>query len=279
MKKKEQLEKKGNREQTFLERYKSDEKYKAKVQLVGYGVLVAGLILYVNVASIGSGGSFENTIIDSDTSFRENLGNNISEDTDLLKRIKDNYEYDIKVSFQKSIDEESVDNTIRYTGKRYLNNTVIEKEDNEGNGIYYKVDSLYFIKDMEEFTTVNEEKVYNIIDSDFLEYSSFAKYLDKSSLDHVTDYSSGKKEYVYHLKIKDIMHDVKNLDDVIEIKIVEENEELIIDVDYSKLMKETNNDISACSVHYLFKNIGKVDSFVVFEKKGDVDNTSEDSTN
>ena len=48
---------------TFFERYKTDKKFSAKVQLSGYGVFLLVLIVFLNVGAMNSGSTVGNNVI------------------------------------------------------------------------------------------------------------------------------------------------------------------------------------------------------------------------
>lgn len=262
-------EKNVEKKWTFLEKYKTDKKYKAKVELIGYGILILVLIVYLNIASLSSVPGTVQNIIPTGNSDGDVKEENSLEKSDLLKKMDDNYEYDVQVSFQKKEEENTaIDDSrlqVRYAGKRYDNHTIIQKEDKTETGNYYKIDSLYFVQEGEEYQSVKEDIVYDVIDSGFVEFDSLLKYLEQASLDHITNYSTGKKEYVYHLKVKDVVTNYSNSVDMVEFYVLDENEELSIRVDYSVLMKAMAMDISFCEVQYIYKNIGNVEKFEYFQ--------------
>ena len=280
MKKDNSKEKKVEKELTFLEKYKTDKKYKAKVELIGYGILILALIVYLNIASLSSTpGTVQNIIPtgNSDESVEEETS---LEKSDLLKKMDDNYEYEVQVSFQKK-EEENTDLDdgrlqIRYAGKRYDNHTVIEKEEETGVVNYYQIDSLYYVQEGEEYQSIKKDVVYDVIDSDFVEFDSLLKYLEQASLDHITNYSTGKKEYVYHLKVKDVVNHYSNSVDMVEFYVLDENEELSVRVDYSVLMKAMDMDISFCEVQYTYKNIGNVEKFEYFQVVYETENSQDE---
>ena len=93
-----------------------------------------------------------------------------------------------------------------------------------------------------------------------MELDNFLKLLDKASLDHVTDYSSGKKEYVYHLKVKDVFVNYQK-EDIISIDINEENEVLTIFIDYTNLLYAVDELVEKCELEATYTEIGKIEKF------------------
>ena len=83
--------------ESFFERYKSDKKFSAMVQLGGYGVFLLGLIIYLNVTGMHGGSTTGNNIntVGSGTLNEENTS---VDDISLLEKLGNNYNYDIKIS-------------------------------------------------------------------------------------------------------------------------------------------------------------------------------------
>lgn len=255
---------------SFLEKMKSDKKYNAKVQLIVYGVFIVILIIYVNISSMGGSVSKGNSLLNN---FIENdkFQNTTKDQKSLLEQVEDNFCFDVVVEIKKKNEEKDEDHKIRFVGKSYNNTQEISKESGNDNFYYYKLDERYYNKD-EEISLIAEDVVYDLIDGEYIEINSILKLLDKASLDHVTDYSSGKKEYVYHLKVRDIIVSYQD-DELIEIKAQEENNTLTINVDYTKLLKVVDDSILECQLDAVITEIGEVEEFFVFDNNVD-QNTS-----
>lgn len=248
--------KKEENQENFFYKYKNDKKYKAKVELTGYVVFILLIILFVNIASLGNNTPSSNHLINKIPS----NGNNTTTEVEkhLLETITNNYQYDINVNITK-ITEENI--LYRYHGKSYKNTLEINKEFNNTTTNYYKVDNYYYQKNGEEYTIIPKEEIYDLISNDYIELDNLLEYLEEASLDHVTNYSNGKREYVYNLYIRDIVISNKT-DEIVTINIIEENNTLNISVDYFNLIKETDNTIKECKVTYLFSNINKIEEFL-----------------
>lgn len=259
---------------SFFHKMKNDKKYSAKVQLMGYGILIVLLVLYLNVSSMNSSGSGVNTIIGDINNSGSEIKNTDKDDTTLLKNVSDNYSYGMVIDIDKKSmnteteEEIGVEHVIRYTGKSYGNKLEINKVANEQQTLYYKVDDNYYSKVDNVTSFVKDSNVYDAIDKEYIELDNILKLMDKASLDHVTDYSSGKKEYVYHLKVKDVIVSYQ-LEDVVEINVEEENGILKIKIDYSNLFKVIDNSILEFELEATITEIGEVEDFevVVNEKE------------
>lgn len=255
---------------SFFEKMKTDKKYNAKVQLIGYGVFIVALVIYVNIASLGSSPS-GNSIIGNDIDSDYLLGNKEETSGSLLENIKNNYRYEVGLYIKTKVqgeqeEQELVDSQVRYVGKSYENQLEITKEDTTGNNLYYKVDERYYSKTDYGMEFTQEEVVYDLIDSEYIELDGILALIDKASLDHVTDYSTGKKEYVYHLKVRDIIVSYK-LEDVVEIKVEEENGVLSISVDYSSLIHVVDESIEECKLEAKITDIDKIEEFLVLNEE------------
>lgn len=265
-----------NEEQmSFFKKMKTDKKYNAKVQLIGYGILIVFLIVYANITSainIPSNSIIVDDFVDS--KLDDNISNS-NNDVSLLRSVDDNYKYDtvLEIEKKKTDDIEVSDNyKVRYFGKSFKNKLEITKEDSLSSLLYYKVDNRYYLKDGDDISLTEEDVIYDLISYDYIELDSIFNLIDKASLDYVTDYSSGKKEYLYHLKVKDVIVSYK-LEDVVDISIVEENDILKINVDYSNLIKVVNDEFEKCSLEIVITDISKVEDFLVLD---DVENTYEE---
>lgn len=235
--------KKNKNDESFFTRVATDEKYKAKVELMGYGVFILVIIVFANISALKNN-HFKNTINEIQNDDNEQIYEEVEKDINInIESINDNYEYKINLNYN---DEEII-----YTGKRYKDDTLIINGDNK----YYKLDNKYY-KDNE---IIDASSIYKI-DSDYLEYEYIKKYLKNAQLDHKTEYSSGKKEYLYNLEVKNIIRTIAS-NDIIEIKVGIEEEKINITIDYSNLYKNLNkNDKVIVNIEYT--NINKIEEFV-----------------
>lgn len=258
------------KEISFIEKMRSDKKYSAKVQLIGYGIFVMVLVIYLNISSMGSGSATQgNNIINNnnDGDVSENI-DQVSGKISLLESVNDNFSYDMVIEVKRNnVDtklEEEME--LKYSGRVFDNQLEINKIIGNVNEVYYKVDDNYYSKSDVGVEFVREEVIYDIIGSEYIELNNILELLDKASLDHVTDYSSGKKEYVYHLKVKDVIVSYQK-DDVVEIEIGEENGVIKIDIDYTNLFRVIDDSILECELEGIITNIGEVEAFTVLPDK------------
>lgn len=260
--------------QTFKEKYKNDPKYKAKVQLIGYGVFILFLIVYLNIASMGAKNTkLSNTTTKNNDNITTKENNNIETKTDKelgqwLKEIGTNYEYDVVVSSKSKNDNgEEVGTQTHYWGKTYQNKMIINKEANGSTTYFLKEDNNYYLNELDNYTLSKKGEVYSELDEDIIEFDMLNLLLKNASLDHVTNYSSGKKEYEYHLKIRDIIKTYQE-DTELSYKIVIEDNVVTVEVDYAPMINiaEPEKKQEEYKVTYLYKNMGKIEEFSGIEK-------------
>ena len=264
----------------FIDRMKNDSKYSAKIQLSIWGIFIVILVIFLNVGNAGS--SINSNNVGNVINNSSNLGeeNTFQDDTLLLENLNDNYNYDIVVNLKKkSINTETneeveLEHSIHYKGKSYNKNLEIQKTVTEVTDYYYKVDNDYYSMIDNITSSVREEVIYDLIDNDYIEINSILELINKSSLDHITEYSSGKIEQVYHYKVLSPDSSTQN-NEVVEISILEENDVLKINIDYSNLFKEIDNSITECLIEATITDINKVEEFEIVvsannEKKEEV---------
>lgn len=264
------LEKEVN-EESFWYKFKNDKQYNAKIQLMGYGIFILVIILGVNISSIGNKGNKvpSNSVIKQNTS---------KDSASVLENSANNYQYDIVMDVKYlNVNDEEVAGKITYSGKKYKDVMEITKLVDGESSLYYKKDSRYYSKTLEELDYVKEEVIYDIVSADYVEADNILNLINKASLDHVTDYSSGKKEYVYHLKIKDLVVSYQ-MEDVIEFSITEENKVMKISVDYSNLLKVIDKNIISCVVETSISRVNDIkEDEIVFQDNAN--NSSNDISN
>lgn len=240
----------------FYEKMKTDKRYNAKVQFIGYGVFILLIIIFLNVNGV-SNGNISNTINDS---VINNINDNeeVQEDNNsLLEIIDNNYSYDINISCMKGEEEFNY----RYYGKSYDKNIEINKEIDSVVSTYYEVDGYYYgLNENGEYGLLKSDVIYDLVDYKYIELDEVISLIRKANLNHVLNSSNGNKEEVYNLLVRDLVISNKS-DDVIVINVIEEDGKLSIDIDYSNLLKVFDSSISSCKVSYVYTDIGSVLEF------------------
>lgn len=243
-----------NKFSEFIEKYKTDEKYRAKTKLIGYGIFIAILILIVDIASINSSSS-ENIISLNKEKNSETNEKEVLTEENLLNRINDNYEYNIQIHLSKENEED-----ITYTGKRYKEDVEINKTYQSTTEKYIKNKEKYYRENNGQYEEITPTTIFDKVSEKYIQLSEVKTLISKAILNHETKYSTGKKEYVYDLKVKDIIKSHQDLD-TIEITVTEENNTLTIETDITKLIEKENKEIKKCFITYKYENIGNIEQF------------------
>lgn len=278
----------SNKKESFFDKVKGDKKYKAKVELIGYGIFIVVLVLGLNISSLGdnSNRSDLGNVIDKGSLNEREEENTSMDEESLLKKLSDNYSYEVLVNITKKSmnietnEEVDVESKISYKGKSYGKTKEINYINGNDKSIYYKVDDSYYSRQDNITSLVKDTQVYDVIEGKYIEMDSIKEMINKASLDYVTNFSDGRKEMVYHMLVKDFIvshHSNISVDEKIEISVIEEGEVLSIIVDYSNAYPYIDESISSCKVDVKVKDIGNVEEFDVVvsrEEVSDEENTS-----
>lgn len=255
--------------ESFFERYKRDKKFCAKVQLIFYGIFLLGLVIYLNATGMNGGSNTANNVIGNTIGSGNLEDKNASlDDSSLLEKLSNNYNYDIKIDYKKkSMDttnneELEIEHSVSYSGKSYDNKLEINKVKDNNTYLYYKVDDKYYCMIDNITSNVWDNEVYDVINNKYIEIDKILELINESSLDHVTNFSNGKKEYVYHYKVLSSKTS-SNVANIVEIEIEEDNGILDIDIDYTNLVKELDNTIVELELEAIVSNIDLVEDFEV----------------
>lgn len=200
----------------FIEKWKSDKKYQAKIKLSLYVLF----IFFVTIFAL----SGRNTSVNNIDSEKTNKVDT-SDKTNIID-IADEYKYEINISIN--------DNNYKYNGIKELNLETIYKQNNETDYKYIYIDNKYYKEISDNYILTTESEVYDIIDINYLKLDQINEYLKIST-------KTADKYIVY---LKDIILN-NTTDDYISIKI--ENEE--IEIDYTNIIKISDNTIDKCIVN------------------------------
>lgn len=200
----------------FIEKWKSDKKYQAKIKLSLYVLF----IFFVTIFAL----SGRNTSVNNIESEKTNKVDS-SDKTNIID-IADEYKYEINISIN--------DNNYKYNGIKELNQETIYKQNNEIDYKYIYIDNKYYKEISDNYILTTESEVYDIIDINYLKLDQINEYLKIST----------KTDDKYIVYLKDIILN-NTTDDYISIKI--ENEE--IEIDYTNIIKISDNTIDKCIVN------------------------------
>lgn len=263
--------------QSFFKKIKTDKKYKAKVELASYAILIVIIIIYLNISNLTNNYDYNNVSVNNTV---DNKTEDVEKEKNLLQQLKDNYNYNIDIFLKITTNAteqnnntnqnttsnnqipEIIEKKYNYNGKVYKNNLIINKNVDNNNIAYYKIDDEYYTKENETYNLTKEDTIYDLLDKKYIEFDMVKKYIEKANLDHFTTYSSGKKEYVYNLKISDVIQSYKE-NDLVEIDITIENDIITMNIDYTNLLKITDEKIFECKVTYTYKDINKIEEFTI----------------
>ena len=242
---------------SFWNKYKNDNKYKAKVQLSLYVVFIVLVIIYINVTNIGNNYNYDNSV--------NNIGNDLNDgdvDTNLFDNISNNYNYSVSVFFSEKNNDSILEKKYGYSGKRYKDNIIINKSIDNNTSTYYKIEDEYYANYNGEYKFIDNSVIYDLVNRKYIELDYVKKLIKKATLDHVTNKSNGNNNYKYSLLVRDIIQTYKG-EDVINIDINIEEQVLKIDIDYSSLFKQMDENILICKISYEYTNIDKVEEFSI----------------
>lgn len=273
----------SNKKESFFKRIKEDKKYSAKVQLISYGVFILILIVVLNAGNTGSS-------LSSNTAHNGALSNTTSNDENAsldgdksIENITNNYVSNVTITLnRKSMNTETnesviTEEKISYKTKSYNDKLEINKTKEDVSTLYYKVDNNYYSKIDNITSYVKDSIVYDVIDAEYVEFSNILKLIDKAGLDYITTFSSGKKESLYVMKVKDLLITSQS-EDKVEIKVEEESNNLKLNIDYSNLFKVMDESIDTCILDIVVTDIDKVEDFEVIVNNVKEENASVDTT-
>ena len=203
----------------FLENWKNDHRYRAKIKLSLYSLF----ILLVSVYAI----SLNNKApINNENNQKESVNEPVNTDNKNIINIPNDYTYLIDINVNSD--------NYKYYGT-YLDNemTIIKEHENNTTSYLYK-NNDYYIKKEDLYIKTTKENIYDIIDYNYLDLSNINAYLNTSE----------KVGNEYHVYLKDIILDY-NSDDYIIVTINNND----INIDYTNLMKILNNSINLCTVN------------------------------
>ncbi len=212
-----------NNNKTFKEKWE-DKKYQVKIKLSGYSVFVVIAIIMILV---GRTTNNKTTIVDNDLENNKTIKDNtdIKNNTD----IKDNklftiaYPYVIELSY-------NIDNTKNNITYKYSNNNnelLITKTNNDIVTNYKYISNKYYVENNSNYILTNINKVYDIIDYEYLDIDNMNNYLNNATLEN----------NIYKVYLKDIILN-NTSDKYITIKLLDSS----LEIDYTNLFNTINNN-------------------------------------
>lgn len=226
MKEEKEIKKKEKKKLTLKERWK-DKRERAKLELMLYGIFFFTIILFARISNSIS--------TPSDIDINNNYNNSF------ISEITDNYQYEIDINID--------DNNYKYYGKRLGHNEKITKVTNDTTEYYSKTNDKYYIPDTrsDKIILVSQNNIYSYIDYNYLNIDNIKEYIKLGS----------NNNNIYSIKISDIILNITS-DDIITIKLDEENK--IITIDYTNLLKIDNESLEKAEVIIKYSNINSINS-------------------
>lgn len=205
-----------NNKKTFKEKWQ-DKKYQAKIKLSGYSIFVVIAIIMILVEGATNN---KNTIIDNGLEDNKTIKDNT--DTKDNKLFTIDYPYIIELNY-------NIDNTKNNITYKYSNNNnelLITKTNNDTVTNYKYISNKYYIENNDNYILTNINKVYDIIDYEYLDIDNINNYLNNATLENG----------IYKVYLKDIILN-NTSDKYITIKLLDNN----VEIDYTYLLNTLNN--------------------------------------
>ncbi len=205
-----------NDKKTFKEKWQ-DKRYQAKIKLSGYSIFVVIAIIMILVEGATNN---KNTIIDNGLEDNKTIKDNT--DTKDNKLFTINYPYIIELNY-------NIDNTKNNITYKYSNNNnelLITKTNNDIVTNYKYISNKYYVENNDKYILTNINKVYDIIDYEYLDIDNINNYLNNATLEND----------IYKVYLKDIiLNNTSNK--YITIKLLDNS----VEIDYTYLLNTLNN--------------------------------------
>lgn len=205
-----------NDKKTFKEKWQ-DKRYQAKIKLSGYSIFVVIAIIMILVEGASNN---KNTIIDNGLEENKTIKDNT--DTKDNKLFTINYPYIIELNY-------NIDNTKNNITYKYSNNNnelLITKTNNDIVTNYKYISNKYYVENNDKYILTNINKVYDIIDYEYLDIDNINNYLNNATLEND----------IYKVYLKDIILN-NTSDKYITIKLLDNS----VEIDYTYLLNILNN--------------------------------------
>lgn len=208
----------------FLEKWKTDHKFKTKIKLLAYTLFV--MIVTIYAISLNRQNNElplqepDSNIIDDQTKSNKNT----------LINIPDEYNYEVEVT----IDAEKYN----FSGSKKTSETTIKKENNNEIKEYLLRNDKYYEVIDDNFIITTKKEVYNPINYSYLNLENINKYLENST----------KENNQYKVYLKDIVLG-NDSQDYITIDIIDNEYK----IDYTNLINSFDNNYNSYIVDIKLK--------------------------
>lgn len=241
--------------ESFFEKYKSDSKYKAKVQLLGGIIFIGILVILMNFSSTASGDNSNLINLINNNEIIENK-DNIKDS--LINKLKvNNYSYLLEISMNK----ENILDKITYDGKIFSTSSYVIKTYKDKVEEYYIDKDNYYLKENDKYILVNSNNYYSFVTSSFMDINNIINYINVAEKKETYETQNNKIVTSYNIKISEIT--LNNSDEYISIDVIEEqnSESIELNVNYTNLYKIYDNKVNDLSVKYIIKDFNKIEKF------------------
>ncbi len=198
----------------FMEKWKTDKKFRAKIKLLLYGLFLVSVIIYV-------------TTLDNKQLPVEN------ETIDIIEEKKDTITIPTKYKY---ITEVEIDNDkYTYSGEKNDEQLTISKTNNDKTTDYIFKDNEYYVKEGELYIKTTKDEVYDIVNYNYISLEAINNYLEKSK-------TNNNNQYLVYLK------DIILGNDSEEYFTISINDNKI-SIDYTPLIKQFNQNVKKYKVN------------------------------
>lgn len=212
---------------SFIDKWKNNKKYHAKIELLIYAIFFIILIICVNLSNSGSK-------LDTEKDNSMNMPPQTDNTNQDIIKIPSTYEYNIKIT---------IDNiNYTYSGTKNIEEEKIKKVVNEQVTEYIFKKGNYYVKNNDNYLITTKENVYDIINYNYIDLNNINMYLRQAI-------NNNNNQYLVYLK-DIILND--NSDTYFVIQILDNNK---ISIDYTPLIKYSNPEIKKYNVDINIKEI------------------------
>lgn len=206
----------------YIEKWKEDKKFRAKIKLLLYGIFLVIVIIYVT--------SLKTEPIPVDEV--DDLNSEITEKNKVIT-IPEKYNYLIKIEID--------DKNYTYSGEKNLEQENIVKTSDDISSNYIFKNNEYYVKDGELYIKTTKEEVYDVVNYNYINLETINNYLSKAE-------NNNSNQYLVYLKDIILGQDTNEYFTI----SVDENK---ISIDYTPLMKQFNPDIKKYKVNIQINEI------------------------
>lgn len=206
----------------YIEKWKEDKKFRAKIKLLLYGIFLVIVIIYVT--------SLKTEPIPVDEV--DDLNSEIKEENKVIT-IPEKYNYLIKIEID--------DKNYTYSGEKNLEQENIVKTSDDISSNYMFKNNEYYVKDGELYIKTTKEEVYDVVNYNYINLETINSYLSKAE-------NNNSNQYLVYLKDIILGQDTNEYFTI----SVDENK---ISIDYTPLMKQFNPDIKKYKVNIQINEI------------------------